>query len=564
MLNFTQIYCREDEMNEKIMEMLFQAVGGLGIFLFGMNAMSDGMQKLAGEKLKKIIGAVTNNKILAVGIGVVATGLMQSSSVTTVMVIGFVNAQLMNLSQALGVILGANIGTTVTGWLLVIDLIKYGLPIAGLASIALLFSKKEKAKIRASMIMGIGLVFFGLSLMSSGLKPMKDMPTFIDFFHKFDASTTSGMILCAFVGMLTTAVVQSSSATLGITIALATQGIIAPETGVALVLGENIGTTITAFLASLGASVNAKRAALAHFGFNFIGVIWVLSIFPFYIELLRHFPGTTSNVGILIVTAHTVFNISNVCLFIPFTRQYAKLLIKVLPNDGTEVEGRATKLDKRLLETPTIAMSLVKTELLNAGHALGDLFDKYLYILKEDSEKDSQSVKFMFEEEERFDLIQKEISELAKDALLMELPANLIIDAKVSISLADEYESISDYLLSQTKQFIKMKENGYQLEIEHLNELFELNHKVKEFFMLVNTAYKDDNINEKLFDIGERKSKLVSTYKNLKEKYLEKVQFVNYPVEFITVCIEILNNYRRMINHVFHMAEILAESKNVK
>lgn len=547
-------------MDSKIFEMIFQVIGGLGLFLFGMNSMSEGMQKIAGEKLKKIIGAVTNNRFLAVGIGVLVTGIIQSSSVTTVMVIGFVNAQIMNLSQALGVILGANIGTTVTGWILVIDMIKYGLPVAGLASIVLLFSKKEATKIKATMVMGIGLVFFGLNLMSSGLKPVKDMPAFIEFFHKFDASTMSGVILCAFIGMLTTAVVQSSSATLGITITLAMQGLITPETGVALVLGENIGTTITAYLASLGTSINAKRAALAHFGFNFIGVIWVLSIFPYYLKVLHFVTNDSANIALQIATAHTMFNISNVCLFIPFTKQYAKLLVKLIPDDGSILEEKFTRLDKRMLETPAIALELVKEELVSAGEAISNLFDNYEIILSEKHDKTSPVVKKMFSEEDRLDMVQKEISEISKEALLLELPYSQIFDAKIGLSLADEYETISDYLLGQTKQYLKIRDNIGSLNENEFSDILDINKKMKEYFNFINDNYKENTTHNNFEEITSRKKELVLYYKHIRDNYLERAETVIYPVEFITTYMEILNNYRRITNHIYHVSEILSEN----
>ena len=243
------------------LNIIFNVIGGLGIFLYGMENMSGGMQKLAGKRLKKILAALTTNRIMAVLIGIFVTMLVQSSSVSTVMTIGFVNASLLTLKQALGVILGANIGTTVTGWLLVLNIGKYGLPITGAAAISYVFFRSDKARTRSLTVMGLGLIFLGLDLMSNGLKPIRSMPEFIELFKLFNADTYFGAVKVACIGALITGIVQSSAATLGITITLAVQGLIDYPTAVALVLGENVGTTITAFLASLGATTNAKRAA---------------------------------------------------------------------------------------------------------------------------------------------------------------------------------------------------------------------------------------------------------------------------------------------------------------
>ncbi|MFR3298595.1 MAG: Na/Pi cotransporter family protein, partial [Fusobacterium sp.] len=345
------------------LNIIFNVIGGLGIFLYGMENMSGGMQKLAGKRLKKILAALTTNRIMAVLIGIFVTMLVQSSSVSTVMTIGFVNASLLTLKQALGVILGANIGTTVTGWLLVLNIGKYGLPITGAAAIAYVFFRSDKARTRSLTVMGLGLIFLGLDLMSNGLKPIRSMPEFIELFKLFNADTYFGAVKVACIGALITGIVQSSAATLGITITLAVQGLIDYPTAVALVLGENVGTTITAFLASLGATTNAKRAAYAHTIINMLGVIWVTSIFPFYIKFLGHIVYVENNITFGIATAHTMFNVLNVFLFIPFTGPLSAFLTKIVKDSGKSDE-KVTKLDKLMVGTPSLIVGQTKVEVL--------------------------------------------------------------------------------------------------------------------------------------------------------------------------------------------------------
>ncbi|MDA0919103.1 MAG: Na/Pi symporter, partial [Planctomycetota bacterium] len=218
-----------------------EIVGGLGIFLLGMKHMSDGMQAVAGSSLRKLIGAVTNNRILATIVGVVVTCVVQSSSITTVMVIGFVNSGVMQLGQAIGVIMGANIGTTITGWILVLKIGKYGLPLLGGSAFFYLFSRGDRWRYWAMALMGVGMVFFGLEVMKDACSIIKETPAFEQWFQRFDAGTYLGVLGCAAAGCILTVLVQSSSATLGITISLAVQGVISYETAAALVLGENIG-----------------------------------------------------------------------------------------------------------------------------------------------------------------------------------------------------------------------------------------------------------------------------------------------------------------------------------
>ncbi|MDD5134480.1 MAG: Na/Pi symporter [Phycisphaerae bacterium] len=277
-------------MNSKdTMELIFNVVGGLGIFLYGMKCISEGMQAVAGEKLRKLINAVTNNRFIACGIGTLVTTIIQSSSITTVIAVGMVNAGIMTLTQAIGVTLGANIGTTVTAWILVIKVGAYGLPLLGISSIVYLFSKKEKLRYSAIALFGLGMVFFGLELMKDGFAPLRTMPEFQMWFSRFSPSSYFGVMRCVLAGAVLTAVVQSSSATIGITMGLAVNGIIDYPTAAALVLGENIGTTITAWLASLGASTNAKRASYAHIVFNVLGVLWITAIFGFYTKAIESF-----------------------------------------------------------------------------------------------------------------------------------------------------------------------------------------------------------------------------------------------------------------------------------
>ena len=307
--------------------MIFTLVGGLGIFLLGMKNMSDGMQAVAGNSLRRLIGAVTNNRFLAITVGVIVTCIVQSSSITTVMVVGFVNSGVMGLAQGVGVIAGANIGTTITGWILVLKVGKYGLPLLGFAAFAYLFSKGERWRYWAMFLMGVGMVFFGLEIMKDACAIIKEMPDFEAWFAKFNADTYLGVLKCAAVGCILTTLVQSSSATLGITISLATQGIISYPTAAALVLGENIGTTITAYLASLGATTQARRAAYFHVIFNLFGVLWITFIFQWYIRFIQSIIGVDVGEAVMvdgvasfphvvaaIAATHSIFNITNTTL----------------------------------------------------------------------------------------------------------------------------------------------------------------------------------------------------------------------------------------------------------
>ncbi|MGB4303553.1 MAG: Na/Pi cotransporter family protein, partial [Syntrophomonadaceae bacterium] len=254
---------------------LFAFLGGLGIFLFGLRTMSDGLQSVAGDRMRSILEKGTRNPVRGVFTGLIVTGLIQSSSATTVLTVGLVNAELLTLRQAIGVIMGANIGTTVTAYLIGFNLKDYALPILGVGALIFLFARKKKLKSIGQAIFGFGLLFFGLTIMGDGMKPLKDLSFFADLMSSIDNNALIGVI----IGVVFTAIVQSSSATIGVLQELANQGAVTYLQAVPILFGDNIGTTITALLAGLGASVAARRAALTHFLFNLFGTLIFLPLF---------------------------------------------------------------------------------------------------------------------------------------------------------------------------------------------------------------------------------------------------------------------------------------------
>lgn len=537
------------------LDIFFKVIGGLGIFMYGMHNMSGGMQKLAGDRLKKILAVLTTNRFMAIIMGVFVTGMVQSSSVSTVMTIGFVNAGLLNLKQSLGVILGANIGTTITGWILVLKIGKYGLPIAGIAALLYLFGKSDRAKTRALTTMGLGMIFFGLQLMSDGFKPLRTMPEFIELFHKFQADSLSGVIAAAAVGALMTAIVQSSSATLGITITLAVQGLIDYQTAVALVLGENVGTTITACLASIGARANAKRAAYAHTIINIVGVIWVTSIFGLYIKFLHNFADPAANVTRFIATAHTMFNVTNVVLFTPFITLIANFLMKIVKDDEEVVES-VTHLDIRMADTPTVIISQTKKEILGMAGDISTMMNSLKDIIVSGTEI-NKNVEQIVELEEKLDLVQKEISDVNFEIMHKDLDEKYIEETRGNLEVADEYETVSDYLTRISKSIKKLNENDILLNNKKKESLEQIHTKVVEFFDYVNTAYENGN-KEILVEAMQKSADIKDLYKKARKEHMERVAEHKMPAMLSTAYMDILNHYRRIKDHMVNVVETLS------
>jgi phosphate:Na+ symporter len=537
-----------------LIDILFKVFGGLGIFLYGMDNMSGGMQKLAGERLKKTLAVLTRNRFMAIIMGIFVTGMVQSSSVSTVMTIGFVNAQLMTLKQALGVILGANIGTTITGWILVLKIGKYGLPMAGIAIIINMFVKTDRAKTRGLTVMGLGMIFFGLELMSQGFKPLRNMPEFIELFHRFNASTYSGVIMAACVGALMTAIVQSSSATLGITITLAVQGLIDYQTAVALVLGENVGTTITACLAAIGARANAKRAAYAHTIINIVGVIWATSIFGIYIKFLHNFANPVTDVTKFIATAHTIFNVSNVILFTPLIGFVANFLMKVVKDDDEKVKT-VTHLDIRMTETPTLVIDQTKKEILGMGDDIRIMLSSLNTAIQ-----DSSQINKICDElailEDKLDIVQKEVSDVNFVILNKELEEKYVVETRENLEVCDEYESISDYSLRIVKTLNKLRSNDILLNDTKKEDLKKLHDKVSDFFEFVNESYRV-NDKETLIEAMRKATDIKNEYKRSRNSHMERVGENKMPAMLSTGYMDILNHYRRMKDHILNIIEAM-------
>ena len=332
--------------------------GGLGMFLYGMEMMSDGMKMTAGNSMRSILKKLTSNRFIAVFVGAFITMIIQSSSATTVMLVSFVNSGLLNFVQALGVILGSNIGSTVTAQIVAFKVTDYALLLIAVGSIMTLFSKKDSAKHIGFVILGFGLLFYGMKGMSDTMKPLRTDPTFNSILTSFE-----NPFLGILAGAIFTALIQSSSATTGIVITLASSGSITLEAGIPLILGANIGTCITALLAGLKATRDAKRVAIGHVLFNVIGVLVFCFWIPTFADLVAQ---TTDNVPRQIANAHTIFNIVSTMLFIPFAPFISRTIIRYFPDKEKlrNIEKPAIlNLDEKVLSYPTAAINNAQAEI---------------------------------------------------------------------------------------------------------------------------------------------------------------------------------------------------------
>lgn len=407
--------------------MLFSFFGGLGFFLFGIKSMSEGLQSIAGDKLRIFLEKGTKTPLRGVLTGALVTALIQSSSGTTVLTVGLVNAGLLPLRQAIGVIMGANIGTTITAYLIGFKLSDYALPAIALGVFLIFFFKNKRMHYLGQIIFGFGLLFYGMDIMGNGMKPLRNSAFFIDLMANVDNNALLGVL----IGTVFTAIVQSSSATIGVLQELGYQGVITYNQAVPILLGDNIGTTITALLAGLGATVAAKRASTVHFIFNLLGTfiflpLFLIGILPtlivFFTDIIYFLlPGLegsweTLNIRMQIAQTHGVFNIANTLIQLPFVGTLAYIVSKIIPSDEpetTELSTRIKYLEPRLLGNAPVALGNATKETLRMGNIASEtlhLASEYFFTHK--ANKGQKARQF----EDLVDQLEKEITDYVVQA----------------------------------------------------------------------------------------------------------------------------------------------------
>ncbi len=355
--------------------------GGLALFLFGLDLMAKALQSAAGTSMKFVLGKLTKNRVLGAITGAFVTAVLNSSSVTTVLVVGFISAGLMTLAQSISVIMGANIGSTFTAQIVAFNVTQYALAMVAIGFAMMFTAKREKVELYGSMLLGLGLLFYGMGVMGSAMAPLVDFPPFLEFMQRMEVP-----ILGILAGMVFTALVQSSAATTGIAIVMASEGLVSLEAGIALALGANIGTCVTALLAAMGKTREAQRAAAAHILFNVLGVLLWVAFIDQLADLVRWIspvhPELQGSAKMAeeaprqIANAHTVFNVVNTLVFLPFTGLLARAVERLLP-DRPETEERvivtARYLDEALVEAPALALERVRLELGHMGEVVEEM-----------------------------------------------------------------------------------------------------------------------------------------------------------------------------------------------
>ena len=553
-------------------------IGALVLFLFGMKLMSEALQKVAGHNLRKILAAMTSNRVFGVLTGVMITAIIQSSSATTVMVVSFVNAGLLSLTESIGVIMGANIGTTVTAW--IISLLGFKVKISALAlpligiGFPLVFSKKSIRKSWGEVIMGFGLLFIGLDLLKASVPDINSNPEILNFLQSYTDLGFLSILIFLFIGTSLTVVIQSSSATMALTLVMCYSGWISFDMAAAMILGENIGTTITANMAAMIANKSAKRAAMVHLMFNVFGVIWVLI---FYRPILNFIAGITEQVGgaspfthvtaipVALALFHTVFNITNVLIQIWFVKFIEKVVTKIVRGKKDEEEEFGLKfIQTGMLSTSEMSILQARKEIAEYGKKSFKMFGQ---VKKLFAETDDKKVKKLGEKISKNELIMDDIEADIANYLTNVYEGELSISGarriRTLLKISDNIESIADGSFNLSRVLLRKHKKKIWFTPEQRNDiqgLFELLDRDFELMVgfLENMGADKIEINE-IIEIENRINSFRTQLKkqnskNLKENKYTYNSSVVY-IDMITIC-EIIGD------HIINVAEALKFQKD--
>jgi phosphate:Na+ symporter len=554
--------------------LIFGLIGGLGLFLFGMKIMSEGLQKVAGDRMRKILAALTNNRLIGTLVGLSVTAIIQSSSATTVMVVGFVNAGLMSLVQSIGVVLGANIGTTVTAQLIAFKITKFALPAIGIGAGLKLFARSRKWIYAGEILLGFGILFFGLSVMKDTFEPIKGSEEFRHLFLMIGNNHLLGVL----IGALITVIVQSSSATIGITLALASTGLLTFDASVALILGENIGTTVTANLAAIGTNLAARRTALAHFLFNVIGVAYMLAFFPMFIEIVDKITAlggvgpadfvvqTQAQAAALgaaigdkpfiarhIANCHTLFNVINTIIFLPLIGLLAKLTTLIIRGREEEMEFHLKFIDNRVLNTPPIALGQARAETRRMAQIALEMLGETVGFIEDLDEK---RLPLLRQKEDMVDMLQKEITDFLVALSQKSVTPETSKDIASMMHMVNDLERVGDHCENLWNLAVRKKNEKVVFSEVAMMEIRELGEKTREFlsFMISALERRDSSIGDKADFMETGIDQLEEVSRN---NHIARLNTGECAVQPGLIFIDMLHNFEKIGDHTFNLAKAI-------
>ncbi|MEG1256683.1 Na/Pi cotransporter family protein [Clostridium sp.] len=535
--------------------LIINLFGGLGLFLYGMKMMGDGLENAAGDKLKGIFDKITSNPIKGVLTGTIVTAIIQSSSATTVMVVGFVNAGLMNLYQAAAVIMGANIGTTITAQLITFKFDTFAPIFLAIGAVMILFSKKRKVREVGQIILGFGILFLGLKLMSGAMSPLKDSIFFKELIMKLQGHKVLGVL----IGLMMTAVLQSSSASTGILVALAATGSLPLMVAIPILLGNNIGTCVTALISSIGTSKTAKKAAVFHLLFNVIGAIIFLIIpLGFLTDVILRISPTVGAEAIpkQIANAHTLFNVVNTILLIPFIKYLIAFVNKLIPGEDEKDIAGLKYVDERLLETPAIAFGQTTNEVVRMAEKAKENFK---IAMKAFVEGDEEIVKTVYSNEKIINLLEHDITRYLVKLSNSDLGDEQRAELAAYFHVVNDVERIGDHAENIADLASERIAKGAKFSPDAMNEIKGMfDYTVSSLEMSID-CFKNYN-KEKAASIRGIEARIDSLEKELRESHIRRLNNGVCNAVVGTIFLDLISNLERIGDHSVNIAEIISEN----
>ncbi|MBS4839688.1 MULTISPECIES: Na/Pi cotransporter family protein [Clostridium] len=546
--------------------MMFQFVGGLGMFLYGMQMMATGLQKTAGDKMKHLLGVLTNNRFMGILVGALITAIIQSSGATTVMVIGFVNAGLMNLFQTVGVIMGANIGTTITAWIVsagqlgdaftVMKPSFYAPLMIGIGAMLVMFAKKEKKKNIGEILISLGLLFVGLDWMSGAIKPYTDAPIFAQAFALLGSNPFLGVL----VGAIVTAVMQSSSASVGVLQTLAMNGVVTTNAAVYICLGSNIGSCYTALLSSIGASKNSKRAAIINLLFNCFGVL-IFALIGFGVFTVNNRIANATIDSVQISIFHTIFNVVNTIIMFPI----ANLLVKVsciivkegkVENESSEL-SLENHLDDRIMKTPSFAIEATLKEINEMGILA---YENTRLSINAAMYGDYEDIQKVYENEKKINKYEKSIASYLVKINNLSLNDLQHKTVKNLLYTINDLERVGDHAKNIAEFAETMKNDNLKFSDKVISELGRMNEKVLQSLNASLEARKSGNT-DLIKDVLKYEDEVDLIEQDIRERYISRLLDEECNIESGVLFMDIIGNLERVSDHAFNIAGYLKDEK---
>ncbi|MBI3134109.1 MAG: Na/Pi cotransporter family protein [Bacteroidetes bacterium] len=549
-------------------------IGSLGLFLYGMKVMSEGVQKAAGQRMRSILNTMTANQFKGISTGFLTTALIQSSSATTVMVVSFVNAGLLNLRQAFGVIMGANIGTTITSWLIVIfgfgnfNVSTFSLPLFALA-IPFVFSVKSLRKSAGEFIIGFALLFMGLEFLQQSVPDLTKQPYILELIQSWSGDGVQFVLIAILIGTIITMIIQSSSAAMAITLILCNQGYIPFEMAAGMVLGENIGTTITANLAALVANTDAKRAARSHMLFNVIGVTWMILVFSWFLKGIEFVMIQTTDwtapfddpKGRIIALSilHSSFNILNVLLLVWFTKPITNLASRLVRKQVKEEEYRLEYIQTGVLTTPELGILEAQKEVAKYGTIAARMSEFTKKLLSEQDKNEQQKLFDRIEKyEEITDRIELEIGNYLSKISEEDLSDTSSRHVRSMLSINNDLERIGDIFFQMSKSIERKGDERIWFTPEQRNNLLAMFVLVDEAFVVMNENLEGEFLKGDLQKAIRCEEKINAKRNELRSAHLENIEKQEYNVKSGMVYSDLFSSLEKIGDHIINVSEAVA------